>query len=176
MKDIQLSEHFRLSEFTKSATADKLGIKNEPTDTEIGHLRLLCTYLLEPLREGWSRIYTDAGIKVTSGFRCAALNSSTPNASKTSAHRLGYVADIAPSNGKIKEFKAFVKKWLNEDFVQIGEGGMFAVYDIPFDQCIDERNAQGSEWLHIGLMNAQGEQRRQFLITTDGRTYREDKV
>lgn len=161
MKDQQLSEHFTLKEFTKSITADKLGIKNEPTDTEIGHLRLLCTYLLEPLRQAWGD-----GIKVTSGFRCAALNSSTPNASKTSAHRLGYAADIVPANGQMVAFKAFVKQSLKDS----------AYFDFAFDQCIDERNAQGSEWVHLGLMNAKGEQRRQFLITTDGKTYKEDKV
>lgn len=174
MKDQQLSEHFKLSEFTKSATADKLGIKNEPTDIEIGHLRLLCTYLLEPLRQAWGD-----GIKVTSGFRCEQLNSKA-GGSKTSAHRLGYAADIVPANGKIKEFKQFVKEWIKEGIVGHHEvtmsGVVFVDGGMPFDQCIDERNKQGSEWLHIGLMNAQGEQRRQFLITTDGKTYKKDKI
>lgn len=164
MKDIQLSEHFRLSEFTKSATADKLGIKNEPTDIEIGHLRLLCVYLLEPLRQTWG-----SGITISSGFRCEKLNSSTKNASKTSAHRLGYAADIVPSNGDIKKFKKTIKR-------ELYPCNPAYLIDYEFDQCIDERNARGEEWLHIGLMNAKGEQRRQFLITTDGKTYKEDKV
>lgn len=166
MKDQQLSEHFRLSEFTKSITADKLGIKNEPTLAETGHLLLLCIFLLEPLRRAWGD-----GIKVTSGFRGEKLNSSTKKASKTSAHQLGYAADIVPSNGKIAEFKEFVKKELSQ--ISIRDG---LLYKYHFDQCIDERNAQGSEWVHLGLMNAKGEQRRQFLITTDGKTYKEDKV
>lgn len=163
MQDIQLSEHFSLSEFTKSVTADRLGIKNEPTDIEIGHLRLLCVYLLEPLREVW-----DSGITITSGFRCEELNRAT-GGSKTSAHRLGYAADIVPSNGDMKKFKKIVKQ-------ELYPCNPAYLIDYEFDQCIDERNASGAEWLHIGLMNAQGEQRRQFLITTDGKTYKEDKV
>ncbi|MCQ2310177.1 MAG: D-Ala-D-Ala carboxypeptidase family metallohydrolase [Paludibacteraceae bacterium] len=159
MKDIQLSEHFKLSEFTKSATADKLGIKNEPTDTEIGHLRLLCTYILEPLRQAW-----DDGITITSGFRCEKLNKGV-GGSKTSAHRLGYAADIVPANGQMVAFKYFVKQSLKDS----------TYFDFFFDQCIDEKKG-ASEWVHLGLMNAQGEQRRQFLITKDGKTYKEDKV
>lgn len=160
MKDQQLSEHFRLSEFTKSATADKLGIKNDPNDTEIGHLRLLCTYLLEPLRQAWG----DA-ITVTSGFRCCAINEAV-NGSRKSAHQFGYAADIVPANGKMVAFKYFVKQSLKDS----------TYFDFFFDQCIDERNKQGSEWVHLGLMSANGEQRRQFLITKDGKTYKEDKV
>ena len=161
MQDIQLSEHFKLSEFTKSVTADKLGICNEPTDIEIGHLRLLCTYLLEPLCQVWG----DA-ITVICGF--------TKDASETSAHRLGYAADIVPSNGDIGRFKNIVKYVLKRGLVIVNAT---YVTNIAFDQCIDERNAQGSEWIHIGLMNAQGEQRRQFLITKDGKNYQEeDKV
>lgn len=156
MQDIQLSEHFKLSEFTKSVTADELGICNEPTDIEIGHLRLLCIYLLEPLCQVWG----DA-ITVINGF--------TKDASETSAHRLGYAADIVPSNGKITEFKQVVHWWLNDTICRYHDG-------IPFDQCIDVRNASGSEWVHLGLMNAQGEQRRQFLVTKDGKNCGEDEV
>ena len=153
---MNLSEHFTLEELTASTTAVKLGIKNTPTDIEIGHLRMLCVYLLEPLRQAWG-----SGINVTSGFRCEKLNNKV-GGSKTSAHRLGYAADIVPSNGKMAEFKAFVKAYLQ-------------AYDKAFDQCIDEKKGT-SEWIHIGLVSPTGEQRRQFLITKDGKNYKTDKV
>lgn len=160
MQDQQLSEHFRLSEFIKPTDS-------KPDDIEIGHLRLLCTYLLEPLRQAWG-----SGMTVTSGWRSWTRNAKI-GGSKTSAHTLGYAADIVPSNGKMAEFKAFVKRKLSDSLYCY-----FACHtqEVPFDQCIDERNAAGSEWVHIGLMNAQGEQRRQFLITTDGKNYKTDKV
>jgi len=151
---MRLTEHFDLEEFVKKG--------EQPTDTEIGHLRLLCTYLLEPLRQAWN-----SGITVTSGYRSPERNAAI-GGSKTSAHILGYAADIVPANGEIEEFKKFVKDKLN-DYV-------FGDPLYHFDQCIDERNAKGSEWMHIGLMNGKGEMRRNFLITTDGKNYKQDKV
>lgn len=153
---MKLSEHFTLEELTHSDTAIKLGIKNEPTEIEIGHLRMLCVYLLEPLRQAWG-----SGIQVTSGFRCEKLNNKV-GGSKTSAHRFGYAADIVPSNGKMAEFKRDIKRILAN-----GSG--------EFDQCIDEKKGS-SEWLHIGLVSPKGEQRKQFLITKDGKNYKEDNV
>lgn len=147
---MKLSEHFDLSEFVKKGET--------PDDMAIGHLRLLCVMLLEPLRVAWG-----SGITPTSGYRLPERNANINGASKTSAHPLGYAADIVPTNGKMAEFKKFVKEWLMEKA-------------IPFDQCIDERNAAGAEWMHIGLMNGNGEMRQQFLKTTDGVHYQIDKV
>jgi len=160
---MNLSEHFTKEELCYSVTAKSKGISNEPSDIELGHLRLLCTYILEPLRQAWG-----SGIKVTSGFRSEALNNAI-GGSKTSAHSLGYAADIKPTNGKMVEFKEFVKGWM-----KLAAWGNNIT--LPFDQCIDEKNAAGSEWIHLGLMNGKGEMRRQFLITTDGKTYKQDKV
>lgn len=147
---MKLSEHFDLSEFHRKGET--------PDDMAIGHLRLLCVMLLEPLRVAWG-----SGITPTSGYRSPERNATTKGASKTSAHPLGYAGDVVPTNGKIREFKAFTKKWLMEKA-------------IPFDQCIDERNASGAEWMHLGLMNSKGEMRQQFLKTTDGVHYQIDKV
>lgn len=151
---MKLTENFDLSEFVKQG--------EQPTDTEIGHLRLLCTYLLEPLREAWG-----SGITVTSGYRSPERNAAV-GGSKTSAHTLGYAADIVPTNGKMKEFKEFVK-------AKLCQYEYDHAIEPPFDQCIDERNSAGSEWVHLGLMNVKGEMRRQFLVTTDGKTYKADK-
>lgn len=107
---------------------------------------------------------------MTSGFRSEELNNAI-GGSKTSAHSLGYAADIVPANGKMEEFKEFVKAEL-KDYTYID----YSLQTYHFDQCIDERNASGAEWVHLGLMNAKGEMRKQFLITTDGKTYKEDKV
>lgn len=145
---MKLTEHFDLEEFVKKGY--------NPDNMTIGHLRLLCSLILEPLRVEWG-----SGITVTSGWRPSEVNDNTPGASKTSAHPLGFAADIVPANGKIKEFKAFVKQWLKENA-------------ILFDQCIDERNARGSEWVHLGLMNGKGEMRHKFLKTTDGIRYYQD--
>ena len=49
--DIQLSEHFSLSEFTKSITAERLGIDNKPGYEQVLAMRNLCREVLEPLCE-----------------------------------------------------------------------------------------------------------------------------
>ena len=68
--DIQLSEHFSLSEFTKSITAERLGIDNKPGYEHILAMRNLCREVLEPLRQHYGH-----PIRITSGYRCEELNS-----------------------------------------------------------------------------------------------------
>ena len=46
--EIRLTEHFKLGEFTKSITAERLGISNEPGYEQMLALRHLCREVLEP--------------------------------------------------------------------------------------------------------------------------------
>ena len=85
----QLSPHFALSEFTKSATAKKRGIANVPSEQEIENLRRLCQGTLEPLREALR-----LPIIITSGYRCKALNNILGRSSKNSQHMAGCAADF----------------------------------------------------------------------------------
>ena len=142
--EIRLSRNFVLSEFTRSVTAAKLGIPNTPTPEDIARLKQLCVSTLQPIRDAWG-----SGLKVTSGFRGFRLNKAV-GGSDTGVHPLGWAADIVPANGRIKEFKAFVKFLLKKGH-------------IPFDQCIDEKKGK-SEWVHIGFANRKGLQRKQFLV------------
>ena len=68
--------------------------------------------------------------------------------SKTSAHLKANALDLYPTNGKFSEFVTFVKKYLR---------------DKKFDQAIIEKNGSGSQWVHIGLYNNEGEQRRHIF-------------
>ena len=88
MKDIKLSEHFRLSEFTQSATAERLGIDNTPDSTALHNIELLCRYVLEPIRQAFGQ-----PIVVNSGYRCRQLNIAVGGA-KRSFHLSGRAADI----------------------------------------------------------------------------------
>jgi hypothetical protein len=47
---MQLSKHFKLIEFTKSMTATRKGIKNEPGAGDIKNLGDVCYEILEPVR------------------------------------------------------------------------------------------------------------------------------
>lgn len=136
--------YFELNEFLQSDTAKKRGIDNTPTFEAVDHLEELVTVILDPLREAWG-----SPLRVSSGFRCKALNKAVGGAN-TSAHLTGYAADIAPTDPRrTGKFILFANAWLQE-------------HRIPFDQSIDEA-VGSSRWLHISIRHNDGLQRRQYL-------------
>ena len=50
---MKLSQNFSLRELTKSQTAERKGISNEPSEEHIENLKLLCTKILQPIRDEW---------------------------------------------------------------------------------------------------------------------------
>lgn len=81
-------KHFTLSEFTRSAKAERYGIENEPNNAQIQNLECLCGLILDPLRE-----FIGHPIYITSGFRTPRLNRLV-GGSATSAHMNGLAADF----------------------------------------------------------------------------------
>ena len=71
---MNLTRNFTLSELTKSDTAIRKGIDNNPNAEQIEKLKTLCEKILQPVRDHFGRV------KVTSGFRspilCQAIGSS----------------------------------------------------------------------------------------------------
>ena len=161
----KLSEHFTLSEFTYSETADAKGINNSPTSVHLNTLKHTCGYFLEPLRKLLKEHYgCKVIIKITSGYRSKALNNVIPGASLTSQHCTGEAADMnfyKVIGGKriyieVLEVYELVKKW-----VRAGK--------LSVDQCIYEVSGQ-SIWLH-GSHSAWGKtrDRKQFLKYKNGK-------
>ena len=140
-----MSRFFKLEEFLSSDTALRKRIPNNPSWEVVNNLSRLAAFLDE-LREAWG-----SGIRVSSGFRCYALNKAVGGV-ENSAHQYGNAADISPVNGKQAEFEAFLKKWLKGR---------------KFDQCIWETSkSSGGRWVHISLFSNKGEQRcRMFGLT-----------
>ena len=83
-----LSANFTLQEFAKSDMAAKKGIDNNPGEKEIKALEALCKNILQPLRDK-----LDKPVKVSSGYRCPALNQAVGGA-PNSQHAKGEAADI----------------------------------------------------------------------------------
>ena len=87
--NISLSPHFKLQEFTASATARRHGLDNTPPPEAVENLKALCVHTLEPLREALG-----LPIVITSGYRTKALNKLLVCHSKKSQHMSGEAADF----------------------------------------------------------------------------------
>lgn len=137
---MQLSPHFKLVEFTRSATAQARHIDNTPDEEQIKNLKFLCDNVLEPLREQFGPII------IGSGFRCPALNTAVGGV-KNSQHKTGEACDIhLPSIEVGKKYFEFLKK-------------------LPiFDQLIWERDNPRSNhyWIHVSVKRS-GKNRKQVI-------------
>ena len=132
--------YFTIAELCASETAKKYNIDNTPNSIITSHLQQLINFL-NPLREAWG-----SAIKVSSGYRCDKLNRFV-GGSKTSSHLIGYGVDLIPANGKMDDFKKFIIDYMKTRM---------------FDQCIIEKSGK-TEWIHIGLYNAKGQQRKMIF-------------
>lgn len=137
--NMNLTTNFQLKEFVVSSTADRLGIDNTPTPGEIENLRTLCKQILQPARDALGPL------KITSGFRSAALNLAV-GGSSTSAHRKGFAADVVPLNAGTKELAVWVKE------------------NCKFDQIILEFGTlDNPNWIHL---SAEPRNRKEVLRAT----------
>ena len=135
-----MSEYFNMLELCHSDTADMNHIDNTPSEEIKEHLEELMEFL-DGLRKEWG-----SPIRITSGYRCPQLNKKV-GGSATSAHMIGYAVDMQPIKRPFKDFVEFVKNYL---------------IDKDFDQLLIETSSKGSRWVHLGLYNQKGEQRKQI--------------
>lgn len=133
--------YFTIQELCYSHTAETHNIDNTPNEEETAHLTELVDNLLDPFRE-----YMGQPIHVNSGFRCEQLNSLV-GGSKTSAHRLGYAADIRMDNVSYKTLQQVLLEFCK-------------ARGIHYDQIFSETDGY-SEWVHVGYKNMTYEQRMQ---------------
>ena len=136
------SKYFTLNELTRSDTANKLKIDNEPKEEATKDNIIELMHFLDGVREGWTEVckdkgYGDPAIMVNSGYRSEALNK-VVKGSKTSEHLLGTAADIEPKNGRNKEFFEWMKTY---------------VADKQFSQLINEYPDKSGRpsWVHLSI-------------------------
>lgn len=134
------TKNFSIKELEASTTAEKLKINNNIPDEYINNAERLLSFL-QDIRDEWG-----SGIIIKSGYRCDKLNKAVKG-SKTSAHKTCNAADLWPVNNKFDEFVEFMRKYLDGK---------------AWDQCIIEKSGN-TKWLHFGLYNNYGKQRRQIF-------------
>jgi hypothetical protein len=121
-----LSRFFSLAELTRSETARREGIRNDPGPAEVASLQALCTAVLDPLRES-----VGLPIRVSSGYRSPELNRRIRGA-PDSQHVRGMAADLQASGVRVLD--------LFKRIVALG---------LPFDQVIYEAQDARTKWVHV---------------------------
>lgn len=137
---MKLSPHFSLREFTRSNTAIKNGIDNNPTEVHLSNMKALCENVLEPVR-----VHFGTPIRVGSGYRSEKLNKVIGGA-KSSQHCRGEAADIDGT-------KTTTNKMVF-DFIR---------KNLEFDQMIWEfGDDDNPDWVHVSYTTHK-KNRRQIL-------------
>ena len=85
---MQLSEHLTLAEVTKSQTATRLGISNDPDAHQLAALKAIAEHIFEPVRNHFG-----VPIGISSGLRSKALNKAIGGSAR-SQHCHGQALDI----------------------------------------------------------------------------------
>jgi len=108
---MNLSNNFTLNELTKSQTATRKGIDNEPGTAEIENLIHLAKTILQPVREHFGK-----PVMISSGYRSPALCEAIGSSAK-SQHAQGEAADFEIHGVDNKELATWIAA--NCDFDQL---------------------------------------------------------
>jgi hypothetical protein len=140
---MKISEHLDLAEITRSETAKRKGIKNDPSPEHIENFKKLAANVFEPIRKHFG-----FPIHITSGYRSKALNTAI-GGSPSSQHCKGEAIDIdmdRSANG--------ITNKMVFDYIKS---------NIKFDQMIWEFGSDlNPDWVHVSYA-ANGKQRGQIL-------------
>ena len=121
-----MGKYFTINELTKSSTAQRLHIDNNPTQEVIDNLNALIDNVLDPLRELYGK-----PIIVNSGYRSFKLNKVVGGA-KNSQHLVGQASDIRTVQNTKESNKQLFELIKNSK--------------LPFDQLINEYDYN---WVHV---------------------------
>lgn len=147
---MQLSKNLALAEVTRSETAKRKGISNMPTPEHIENFKLLAEKVFQPIRDHFG-----VPIRISSGYRSAALNKAIGGAGKTvngvyipaSQHCTGEAIDIDMDGTSITNRQIF-------DFIKD---------NLTWDQLIFEFGTEENpDWVHVSYEST-GKQRKQIL-------------
>ena len=143
---MNLTPHFTLGEMTKSQTALRLGLDNNPDPDGVKTLRTLCEQVLEPARR-----HFDRPVIINSGYRAAAVNKAIGGAS-SSQHCKARAADIEiPGVDNLELYQ-----WFTDN--------------CDYDQLILEyyTGEPDSGWVHVSYVSHETNRRERLRIDKSG--------
>jgi len=135
----RISKHLSLKEATRSNTATRLEIKNEPRELDLVRMIEIAEKVFEPLRE-----WVSGPIKVNSFYRSPELNSAI-GGSKNSQHCIGCALDIDDTFGHKTNAQMF-------DYIK---------NNLDYDQMIWEfGDDDNCDWVHVSYISEDVNRRR----------------
>ena len=135
----RLSKHVSYHEGVYSRTAERLGLKNDPSDAHLNNMRLISEKVFEPLR-----IHVGGPIKINSFYRGPELNKAIGGSAK-SQHCHGQAIDIDDTFGKMSN--ADMYKYVKEN--------------LDFDQMIWEFGTdENPNWVHVSYVSPEENRNR----------------
>ena len=153
--DKMLSEHFSLSEMTKTQYVTKDG--NIPSRVAIENLRNLCENWLEDLRYSYNTLSHNRDsphceiLIINSGYRSPEVNR-LAGGTATSNHLTGCAVDIHVSG-----FEQAIR--YASILLDISEGTKQ-----DFDELFIERNKAGSHWIHFAVRPKDNRRKAGFIL------------
>lgn len=133
--------HFTLKELCYSATAEKLGIINIPMGEEFMFLSKLVLFILEP-----ARIKIQKPIRITSGYRCPALNKA-----------VGGIPISQHVKGQAVDFTCGTKEENRKLWIDMQKDDLFS-----YDQLILENDGA---WIHASYRDVENNRKQAFEIS-----------
>lgn len=149
---MQLSKHLSLAEVTRSDSAKRKGISNQPTAEHLENFKKLAEKVFEPIR-----IHFAVPIHISSGYRSKELNAAI-GGSLTSQHCQGEAIDIDMDGSASGVSNADVFNYIKNN--------------LEFDQLIWEFGTdKNPDWVHVSYESS-GKQRKQILkaVKSAGKT------
>jgi hypothetical protein len=149
---MQLSKHLSLAEVTRSDSAKRKGISNQPTAEHLENFKKLAEKIFEPIREHFK-----VPIHISSGYRSKELNAAI-GGSLTSQHCQGEAIDIDMDGSVSGVTNADVFKYIKDN--------------LEFDQLIWEFGTdKNPDWVHVSYETS-SKQRKQILkaVKSAGKT------
>jgi len=146
---MNLTKNFTLAEMTKSETALRHGLENNPGEQELAAMKLLAEKVLQPVRDHFKK-----GVKVNSAYRHPDVNQRV-GGSRNSDHTRGQAADIEIPGVANAELAQWIKD------------------NLEFRQLILEFYTPGipdSGWVHVSYVAEDNKKEVLTATRKDGKT------
>jgi hypothetical protein len=148
---MKISQHLNLSELTRSDSAKRNGIDNNPTAEHLENFKLLAEKVFEPIR-----LHFGVPIHISSGYRSEALNKFIKGSS-SSQHCKGQAIDIDMDGSSSGITNADVYNFIKDN--------------LNFDQLIWEMGTdKNPDWVHVSYTKDKNRKQKLKAVRTNGKT------